>query len=82
MDIILNPTKKSFMIYVSSLDATKLIHLAQKVQATLLMTKEVIVLKKYLNYANVFLKRSAMELLKRLDINKLVIYLKVIFSSF
>lgn len=46
------------------------------------MAKKVTVLKKYLDYANIFLKKSAAKQLKHLNINKLTINLEVIFFKF
>ena len=46
------------------------IYLAQKTQILSLITKEVIVLLKYTDFANVFLNKLAKVLLEKTDINK------------
>lgn len=52
------------------------IYQAWVAQIALLVVKKVFVLNKYLDLANIFLRKSAMELLKRCDINKYSINLK------
>lgn len=44
--------------------------------------RKITILKKYLDYINAFLKKSAMKLLKHLDLNGPAINLEVIFSKF
>ena len=51
-------------------------HLIKKAQMPLLISKKVIILAKYLNYANTFSKKSAKILPKQRSINKYIIKLK------
>lgn len=61
---------------MSSLNANMFIYPAQKGQIDLSMAGKFTVLKEYLDYTDVFLKKSATELLKRSDINKHLINLE------
>lgn len=53
-----------------------MIYPACKAQIALLMVKKVIVLNKYLDFADFFSKNSAAKLIKRFDINKYLINLE------
>ena len=55
----LNENIKTFVIHVSFLKSKIIIHLARKAQMALLLAKKVIILAKYLDFANVFLKKVA-----------------------
>lgn len=62
--IVLNPGKKAFIIYIAYLKTEMLIYLVREAQIVLLLIEKVTVLAKYLNYANVFLKKLATYLNK------------------
>lgn len=64
---------------MSSLNINIFIYQAQKTQIILLIVGKVIVLKEYLNYVDFFLKKSAAELFKHLNINKPAINLEIAF---
>lgn len=53
-----------------------LIYPARKAQIALLVAKKITILAKYLDFANMFLKKVAPELLKCSDINKHIINLE------
>ena len=74
----LDGNTKVFIVYVASLTSKITIHLACKVQITLLIIKKVIVLAKYLDFTDVFSKESVEVLLKRIEINKHAIELEKI----
>lgn len=65
------------MVHELNLDANISIHLTQKVQIALSMAEKVTILKRYLDYANIFLKESTVELPKCFDINKYLINLEL-----
>ena len=69
---------KAFVVYMNSLSlGSKItIHLAWKAQLALLLAEKVIILAKYLDFADVFSKESAEVLPKRTGINKDVIELE------
>lgn len=69
---------KTFVIHISSLDLRLkiTIHLAKNAQITLLLAKKVTVLAKYLNFADVFLKKSIEILSKFTKANKHAIELE------
>ena len=75
---VLNENIEAFVIYVSflSLGSKMTIYPAQKAQIVLLLAKEVIVLVKYSDYANVFSKKSAKVLPERTGINEYAIKLE------
>ena len=52
-----------------------MIYLAQKAQIALLLAKKVTLLAKYLDFANILLKKSAKVLLKQTGINEYAIKL-------
>lgn len=54
-----------------------MIHLAQKAQITLLVTKKVSILVKYLDFVNLFLKKLVAKLFKYSEINKYSINLEL-----
>ena len=57
-------------MYVTYLMAKMAIHPAQKAQMASLLAEEVNVLKKYIDFSDVFSKKSAAVLLERSDINE------------
>lgn len=68
------------MVYVTIFSLLKdeiLMYLAWKAQIILLLTKKLIILAKYLDYTNMFLKQSAIELPKQSDINQNAINLEL-----
>lgn len=69
--------KKIFVIDIVSLNLGQItIYPAWEAEITLLVGEGVTVLVKYLDYANVFSKKTAVKLPKRLDINEHAINLK------
>lgn len=62
--------KEEFILHMAYPSAKISIYLACKAQIVLLMAKKVIIPIKYLNFADVFLKKSVIKLFKRFDINK------------
>lgn len=81
VEAALNSIKEIFVIHVSSLDANTFIYLSQNTHVTLLIADKVIVLKKYLYYADVFLKKLAIEMHKYLGINKYAIDVEIVALS-
>lgn len=67
----MNPDEKLFVVHIASLSLGSwvVIYPASEAQIVTLDTKKVIVLPEYSNYANVFLKASAIELSKHTGIN-------------
>ena len=65
----LDKTLKAFVIHISSLGSRMPIHPARKAQLTLLLAKKVIVIAKYLDFANVFLEELANILPKQTSAN-------------
>ena len=65
------------MFYVKflSLKPKITINLSRKAHIALLLTKKVIVLAKYLDFANIFFKKSVKMLPKRIKINEYAIQL-------
>ena len=59
-----------------SLESKMTIHLAKEAQITSLLTKKVIVLAKYLDFAYVFSKESAEMLPEQTEVNKYIIELE------
>ena len=70
--------KKKIILDVSSLSLwLKItIHLARKIQIALLFVKKVTILTKYLDFANIFLKKLAEVPLEKTEANKHAIKLK------
>ncbi len=68
----LDENVEAFVVHVASLSlGSKMsIHPARKAQIASLLTEEVTILAKYLDYTDVFLKDSAAELLKQTDLNE------------
>ncbi len=66
------------MVYIASVDLTlgMLIHLAQKAQIASLIAKKVIMLAEYLDFVDIFSKKSATELFQRSNINEYLVDLK------
>lgn len=63
--MVLDENIETFMLHFASFILESMtIHLAQKTQITLLVAKTSIVLAKYLNFANVFLKKLAIKISK------------------
>lgn len=54
--------KEVFIIHIVYLTAKILIYLAFAIQIALLIAKNIIILAKYLDFLDIFLKKSAMEL--------------------
>lgn len=71
-----NLGKKAFVIHVAYFKAKISIYPACKAQITLLMVEKVTIPAKYLNYLDLFSKKSVVKLSKYSNINKLVINLK------
>ena len=67
---------EAFVIYVSSLQLRIIIYLARKTQITLLLVKKVTVPAKYLDFANIFLKKFVNIILKQTGVNKHAIKLE------
>ena len=67
---------EAFVVHVSSIDLKMTIHLAREAQLALLLAKEVTVPTEYLDFANVFSKKSANVLLERTGANEHVIKLQ------
>lgn len=76
MVVTLETSKKTFIIYMAYLSLKILIHPAYEAQITLLVAKKVTILTKYLDYSNIFSKKSTAKLLEHFDINKHLMDLK------
>lgn len=50
-------SKEVFVMHMVYLETKKSIYLARKAQITLLLVKKVIILKKYLDFADIFLRK-------------------------
>lgn len=76
---ILDPSKKSFIVYIVflSLGSKISIHPTQKAQIAFLLAEKIIVSDKYLDFANVFSKKIIIEFLKYSAINKYLIDLEL-----
>ena len=72
----LNENVEAFVMHVSSLGLRISIHPAKKAQLALLLTEKVIVPTKYLDFTDVFSKKSANVLLERTGANEHIIELK------
>ena len=68
----LDKNVKAFVVHISflSLRSKITIHLAWENQIALLLAKEITILVKYADFANIFLKKSIKILQKRTNINK------------
>lgn len=78
MEIVLNPIKEAFAVYLSSLDTNMSIYPAQEAQIALSITRKVTILKEYLDYTIVFLEELVAKLSKRFDINEHSINLELV----
>ena len=72
----LDENVEAFVVHVSSLGLRMPIHLARKAQLSLLLAKEVTVPTEYLDFADVFLEKSANILAERIGANKYAIELE------
>lgn len=66
----LDLTKKVFIVYITYLDRMILIYLACKAKIALLIVNNIIILAKYLDIIDFFLKKLAIKLFNYLAINK------------
>lgn len=73
MAAALTMDKKTFIVHLPSLRAKISIHLAQKVQIALLLNKKVSIPPEYINFLDIFVKKSAAIFFNCLDINKYAI---------
>lgn len=70
--VVLNKNIKVFVMHVTFLSFNKImiiIYLTKKAQIALLLTKEVKILAKYLDFFNVFSKKKALVLLEITKLN-------------
>lgn len=77
--MVLNKNCKIFVIYVIVLEVSLLellIPLYKKAQIAFLLIKKVMILDKYLDFANVFSKKKALVLPEQTGLNKYTIKLK------
>lgn len=65
-----------FMAHISSLAALITINLARKTLISLLLVDKVTILAKYLDFADIFLKKLAKALLRQTGANKHIIKFK------
>ena len=72
---MLDKNIKVFIVYITFLNL-KSIYLTWKTQIGLLLTKKIIVLAKYLDFIEIYLKKWVKELFEYLDINKYAIDLE------
>lgn len=61
---ILDEDVKAFVSYISNLTVKMTTHSAKKVQISMLLVKKIIILVKYLDFMEVFSKKSVKLLLK------------------
>ena len=73
---VLDENFETFVINVTSLDLVPRIHPERETQIAFLLTKEVKISDKYLDYTNVFLKEITLVLPRRINFNKYAIKLK------
>ena len=66
----LDENVKAFILHVGSFTSNMTIYPAQKAEIALFIAKKVIVPAKYIDFDDVFLKKSAEVLPKRIGINK------------
>ena len=76
--VTLDKNIETFMVYVNFLSQglRMTIHLAKKVQIFLLIVKKISILAKYLDFANVFLEKSANIFLEQIGANEHAIQLE------
>ena len=74
--VALDENVKAFVVHVAFFTLKMTIHPAQKAQIALLITKEVTVLEEYLDFADIFLKKSAEILPECKGINEYTIKLQ------
>ena len=67
---------KAFVVHITSFTLKMTIYLACKAQIALFLVEKLIILAKYLNFANIFSKKLAEILSKRVRVNKHAIKLK------
>lgn len=69
---VLDPSKDVSVVYIASLNLSlkMSIHPIREAQIALLLTKEVVIPVEYLDYTNIFSKRSVAKLFKRSNINQ------------
>ena len=72
----MNENIKVFMVYVSSLKLKITIHPAKEAHMALFLAKKVTVLAEYLDFANIFLEKSANILPEQTEVNKYGIQLE------
>ena len=72
----MNENIEAFVVYISSIGSRMTIYLAREAQMALLLVKEVTVLAKYLDVADVFLEKLANVLSKETGVNKHTIKLE------
>lgn len=68
--------KKDFIVHIAFFSTKIIIYLIQEIQIALLITEKVIILEKYSDFTNVFLKQLVVELFKRFNINNHAINLE------
>lgn len=68
--MVLDENDEAFIVQVATFMLKITIYPTQKTLILLLIIKKVILLDKYSNYANLFLKDSVVELLKQINLNK------------
>lgn len=73
--MVLNKNIEVFVIYVTTLILKIIIHLVKELWIILLITKNVTVPGKYLNYFDIFSKNSVTKLIKQTKLNKYAINL-------
>ena len=74
--VALDENVEAFIVHVSSLGSRITIHPARKTHLALLLAKEVTMLTEYLDFADVFLKKSVNVFLKQTGANKHAIKLE------
>lgn len=79
--VVLNENVKPFVIYVTFFILI-IIYLFQEIQIALLLFDKVIILDKYLDYLDVFLKSSVKVLPKYIEISKSAISMNNVSSYF
>ena len=72
----MNENIEVFVVYMAFFTLEITIYLAQKTQIALLFIKKIIVQEKYLDFANLFSKKSAEVLSKHMKVNKHAIKLE------
>lgn len=77
MIAILNLFKKAFIVYIVYFDRKILIYSAWKARIILLLIKKITVLAEYLDFIDIFSKKSAVKFFEHSDINKYLINLEL-----